>query len=84
MNIIKITQLNAKNQVKPINSKFILATAYPMSVCNSIQSELTELDQVIKKDLRKKNMLVQQGCNERLPMKRRDGKKRTSVIDRSF
>ena len=44
-----------------------------MNVCKFTQSELTELDQVIKRDLRKKNMLGRQASNERLHMKRKDG-----------
>ena len=44
-----------------------------MNVCKFTQSELTELDQVIKRELRKNNMLGRQASDERLYMKRKDG-----------
>ena len=44
-------------------------TAYSINVCNFIQSKLTKLDQVIKRDLRKNNMLGRQASNERLYIK---------------
>ena len=44
-----------------------------MHVCKFTQSELPELDQVIKRDLRKNNMLGRQASDERLYMKRKDG-----------
>ena len=73
MNIITRTELNDKNVVRAINTKVIPVAAYPMNVCKFTQSELTELEQVIKRDLRKNNMLRQQASNERLYMKRKDG-----------
>ena len=72
MNIITRTELNNKNLVKAINTKVIPVAAYPMNVCKFSQSELTELDKVIKRDLRKNNLLGQQASNERLYMKRKD------------
>ena len=51
MNIITRTGLNYKNLVKAINMKVIPIAAYPTNVCKFTQSELTELDQAIKKDL---------------------------------
>ena len=53
--------------------KVIPIAAYPMNVCKFTQSELTELDQAIKGDLWKNNMLGQQAGNELLSMKRKDG-----------
>ena len=44
-----------------------------MNVCEFTKSELTELDQVIKRDLRKNNMLGQKESDEWLHMKRKDG-----------
>ena len=41
-----------------------------MNVCKFTQSELTELDQVIKRELRKNNILGRQASDERLYMKR--------------
>ena len=70
MNIITRTELNDKNLVKAINTKVKLVAAYPMNVC---KFEFTELDQVIKRDLRKNNMLGRQTSDERLYMKRKDG-----------
>ena len=73
MNIITRTELNDKNLVKVINTKVIPVAACSMNVCKFTQSELTELDQVIKRDLRKNNMLGRQASGERLYMKRKDG-----------
>ena len=75
MNIITRTKLNYKNLVKAINTKCISVAAYPRNVYKFDQSELIELDQVIKKDLRKNNMLGQQANNERLHMKKRFSKR---------
>ena len=75
MNIITRTKLNYKNLVKAINTKFISLAAYPWNVYKFDQSELTKLDQVIKRDLRKNNMLGQQASNEHLYMKKRLSKK---------
>ena len=55
--------------------KVISVAAYPMDVCKFTQSELTELDRAIKRDLRKNNMLGRQASDERLYMKRKDGRK---------
>ena len=73
MNIITRTELNDQNLVKAINTKVIPVAAYSANVCKFTQSELTELDQVIKRDLRKNDMQGQQASNEQLYMKRRDG-----------
>ena len=70
MNIITRTELNDKNLVKAINTKVTPVAAYPMNVC---KFEFTELDQVIKRDLRKNNMLGRQASDERLYMKRKYG-----------
>ena len=73
INIITRTELNDKNLVKAINTKVIPVAAYSMNVCKFTQFELMELDQVIKGDLRKSNILGRQASNERLYMKRKDG-----------
>ena len=57
MNIITRTELNEKNLVKATNTEVIPVAAYSMNVCKFTQSELMDLDQVIKSDLRKNNML---------------------------
>ena len=46
-----------------------------MNVCEFTQYELTELDQVIKRDSRKNNMLGQRASNERLYMEEKMWKK---------
>ena len=53
MKILARTELNGKNLVKTINTKVIPVAAYPMNVCKFTQSELTELDQVTKRDSKK-------------------------------
>ena len=73
MKIITKTELNDKNLIRAINTKVIPVTAYPMNVCKLAQSELRELDQVIKRELRKTNMLGRQASDERLYMKRSAG-----------
>ena len=57
MNIITRTELNEKNLVKATNTEVIPVAVYSMNVCKFTQSELMDLDQVIKSDLRKNNML---------------------------
>ena len=64
MNIITKTELNVKNLVKGINTKVIPVAAYPVNVCKFTQPELMELDQVIKRNLRKNNMLGRQASHE--------------------
>ena len=55
INIITRTELSDKNLVKAINTKIISVTAYPINFCKFAQPELTKLDQLIKRDLRKDN-----------------------------
>ena len=57
------TELNDANLIQAINKKVI-----PVST-----SELNELDQVIKRELRQKNMLGRQASDERLYLKRAKG-----------
>ena len=57
INIIRRIELNDKSLVKALNTKVIPVPAYPINFCKFTQSELTELDQVIKRNLRKNNML---------------------------
>ena len=66
------TELNV-NLVRAINTKKILVAAYPMNVCKFNGRELKELlDQVIKRELRLKNMLGKQSSDERLYLLRRE------------
>ena len=73
VNIITRTELNDKNLVKAINTKVIPVAAYPMNVCEFTLSELIELDQVAKRDLRKNKMLGRHSSDEQLCMKIKDG-----------
>ena len=60
------TELNDVNLPCAINTKMIPVAAYSMNVCKFTDGELKELDQVIKCELRLKNMLGKQSSNERL------------------
>ena len=64
------TELNDANLIKAINMKVIPITTYAMNVCKFMVAELKELDQIIKKELRVKNMLGRQASDERLYLKR--------------
>ena len=75
MNIITREELNDKNPVKAICTE-VPTSAYPMNVCEFTQSKLVELDQVIKRDLTKNNMLERQASDEQLYMKRKGGGRR--------
>ena len=67
------TELNDVNLVRAINTKVIPVAVYPMNVCKFTGGELKELDPVIKRELRSKNMLGMQASDERLYLKREDG-----------
>ena len=67
------TELNDVNLVRAINTKMIPVVAYPMNVCKFNGGELKGLDQVIKCELRSKNMPRNQSSNERLYLRREDG-----------
>ena len=71
--ILTSTELNNVNLVRAINTKLIPVAAYPMNVCKFTDGELKELDQVIKRELRSKNMLGKQSSNERMYLIREDG-----------
>ena len=63
------TELNDANLIKAINVKVIPIATYTMNVCKFMVAELKELDQIIKKELRVKNMLGRQASDERLYLK---------------
>ena len=73
MKIIINTELNDSNLIKAINMKVIPVAAYAMNICKFSIAELKELDQIIKKQLRGKNMLGRQASDERLYLKREKG-----------
>ena len=70
------TELNDTNLIRAINENVIPVAAYPMNVCIFSKGELMELDQVVKRELRSRNMLGRQGSDERLYLKREDGGRR--------
>ena len=64
----------AQRQPSPLTAQIIIiiiiiipVAAYPMNVCQFSKGELMELDQVVKRELRSRNMLGRQGSDERLP-----------------
>ena len=67
------TDLNDVNLVLVINTKVIPVAAYPMNVYKFTGGELKELDQVIKHELRSKNILWKKSSDERLYLRRKDG-----------
>ena len=67
------TKLNDVNLMCAINTKVIPAAAYPMNVCKFTDGELKELDQVIKHELRLKNVLGKKSSDGRLYIIREDG-----------
>ena len=60
------TELNDVNLVRAINTKVIPVAAYPVNICKFNGGELKELEQLIKRELRLKNMLGKQSSDERL------------------
>ena len=73
MKIIINTELNDANLIKAINMKVIPVAAYAMNICKFSVGGLKELDQIIKKQLRGKNMLGRQVSDKRLYLKREKG-----------
>ena len=71
--MLRNTELNNVNLVRAINTKLIPVAAYSMNVCKFTDGELKELDQVIKHELRSKNILEKQSSNDRLYLIREDG-----------
>ena len=67
------SELNDENLIQAINSKVIPVAAHPMNVCKMTKGELNELDQIVKRELRKSNMLGNQASDERLYLKRDQG-----------
>ena len=67
------TELNDANLISAINAKVIPVASYRMNICKFSNGELNQLDQVIKKELRAKNMLGRQANDERLYLKREAG-----------
>ena len=57
INIITRKELHDNNLVKAINTKVIPVAAYPMKFFKFTQSEVAELNRIVKRNLRKNNML---------------------------
>ena len=73
LKLLMKSELNDETLIQAINSKVIPVAAYPMNVCKMTKSELNELDQIVKRKLRKSNMLGKQASDERLYLKRDQG-----------
>ena len=80
LEILTKTELNDKNLIRAISKKVIPVAAYSMNVCRFTKTELTELDQIIKRERRKNNMLIRQSSDERLYMKRSAGGRRLKSL----
>ena len=76
------TELRDANLISAINAKVIPVASYPMNISKFSNGELNQLDQVIKKELRAKNMLGRQASDERLYLKRGCRWKRTDIHER--
>ena len=75
------TELNDANLISAINAKVIPVASYPMNICKFSNRELIKRDQVIKKELRAKNVLGWQASDERLYLKRAGGRGLKSMKD---
>ena len=69
------TQFNDRNLFSAINVKIIPVAAYSINVCKFSKRELNELDQIVKRELRSKQKLGKQASDERLYLKREDGRR---------
>ena len=72
--------MNGMNLLRAINTKVIPVAAYPMKVCKFTGGEVKKLDQVIKRELRSKNVLGKQSSNERLHLRREDSGRRIKSL----
>ena len=70
LTLLMSKELYDKNLIRAVNNKVIPVAAYPISVCNFSETELKELDQMIKTELKSNNMLRRQSSGERLYLKR--------------
>ena len=60
LKLLMKSELNDENLIQAINSKVFPVAAYPMNACKITKDELNELDQIVKRELRKSNMLGKQ------------------------
>ena len=70
LELLTKTELNDENLMTAINSKVVPVAAYTMNICHFTQAELSELDQIIKRELKEKSMLGRQSSEEMLCLKR--------------
>ena len=73
LELLTKTELNDENLMTSINSKVIPVAAYTMNICRFTKAELSELDQIIKRELRDKSMLGRQSSDKRLYLRRENG-----------
>ena len=73
--VLTKTELNDENLMTAINSKVVPVAAYTMNICRFTKAELSELDQIIKREPRDKSMLGRQSSDERLYLKRENGRR---------
>ena len=73
LKLLMKSELNDENLIQAINSKIVPVAAYPMNVCKMTKGELNELDQIVKRELKKNDMLGRQASDERLYLKRDQG-----------
>ena len=69
LQLLTKTELNDENLITAINSKVIPVAAHTINICRFTKTELSELDQIIKRELRDKSMLGRQSSDERLYLK---------------
>ena len=73
LQLLTSTELYERNMIKAINTRVIPVASYVMNVCQFNRKQLDELDKVVKKELRDKNMHGRQASDERLYLRREDG-----------
>ena len=73
LELLNKTELNDENLMTVINSKVIPVAAHIMNICRFTKAELSELVQIIIRELRDKSMLGRQSSDERLYLKRENG-----------
>ena len=62
-----------KNLIKAINTRLVSVASYALNVCDFNQKQIDNLDKLIKKALREKEMHGRQANDEKLYLKVKDG-----------
>ena len=73
LNTLLDMELYDKNLIKAINTRVLPVAMYPMNVCRMNEAELNELDMIVKRALRGKNMHGRQSSDEGLYLTRNLG-----------